>query len=463
MKEKKKYIKAGSFYLFSNLILSGIAFSTIPIYTRVLSAFEYGIVNTYTSWVAIVTIILGMAFHMSIRSAFSDYYERINEYVSSITVFSIIFAINISLIILIFLYLFPINLNFTLLILCLIQGFFAAIIQNYSMYLMMNLNYKWRSLLLVLPNIFIHIAAILAILFLFESELYLGRIIPGAFFTSIFGLIIIFLVFKKNKITLKLSYTKYALIISTPMIFHALSLNILSQSDRIMITLLSDASQTGIYSLVYSFSMIANIVIISLEGVWVPWFIDKMKNGNVMAINSKVEIYVSIITYMIIAIMLISPEVLKLLAPKEYWSGIGIIPPIVITSFVIFIYTLYVNIEHFHKKTKIIALNTAIAAILNITLNYIFIPKFGFYAAAYTTLVSYTCAFFLHYKFSKRIAPLLIPLSIMLKPFFLIIIVTLIYYFFVDQLMIRLFFLTLIVIYFFLKRKTIIKFVRTKK
>ncbi|WP_082415676.1 polysaccharide biosynthesis C-terminal domain-containing protein [Blautia hydrogenotrophica] len=46
---------------------------------------------------------------------------------------------------------------------------------------------------------------------------------------------------------------------------------------------------------------------------------------------------------------------------------------------------------------------TIFAAILNIILNAIFIPIFGFVAAAYTTLFNYVCLLFIHFFITERI------------------------------------------------------------
>ena len=66
----------------------------------------------------------------------------------------------------------------------------------------------------------------------------------------------------------------------------------LVESDRTMITWLADASQTGIYSLIYNFSMIATVITTSLDGVWVPWFTKQMSNKGYKEIN-KVAVAIS--------------------------------------------------------------------------------------------------------------------------------------------------------------------------
>ena len=50
-----------------------------------------------------------------------------------------------------------------------------------------------------------------------------------------------------------------------------------------------------------------------------------------------------------------------------------------------------VNIEQFKKKTVGMAIASVIAALVNFILNYVFIPRIGYLAAAYTTLAGYLC------------------------------------------------------------------------
>ena len=424
MKVGNKHLKAGSLYLIGNLFNNGIAFLTIPIFTRILSTYDYGIINTYSSWAGIFSMILGMTLHMAIRAAFIDYEEKIDGFMSSITVLTLVSTVIISTLIFTSIIVAKIDIKFTLVALCLIQGFSSAIISNYSMYLMMKYKYKARTLLLILPNLVTTIVSLIAILYVFESNKYLGKIIPSSLTSLIIAIVLLALIFNKKTGSLTTKYWKYALGVSLPMILHGLSLNILGQSDRIMLTALVGASETGVYSLIYNFSMIANVVVVSLAGVWVPWFTQKMKNREIELINEKVKLYIRIMTVVIVSIILISPEVLRILAPKEYWHGEMIIPPIIISSYIIFIYTLYVNVEHFHKKTRHIAVNTIIAASSNIVLNLIFIPRYGMYAASLTTLVSYSLSLYLHYKYSRKIEEELFPIKIIMKYLLVVLIAT---------------------------------------
>lgn len=56
-----------------NLFNKALAFFTIPIFTRLLTTSEYGIAQTYLSWVSILTLIVGLSLGNSIRTAYVDF------------------------------------------------------------------------------------------------------------------------------------------------------------------------------------------------------------------------------------------------------------------------------------------------------------------------------------------------------------------------------------------------------
>ena len=73
------------------------------------------------------------------------------------------------------------------------------------------------------------------------------------------------------------------------------------------------------------------------------------------------------------------------------------IPPVALGTLAQYFYTNYVNVELFYKKTPIIAMSSILAASVNYVLNYLMIPRFGYIAAAYTTLASYIVLMLFHY------------------------------------------------------------------
>lgn len=429
--------KAGAFYLVGTLFNKGIGFITIPIFTRILTVQDYGIVTTYNSWVSILSMVLSLALYMAVRASFIDYKDKTENFLAVILTFTIAYGCCISGIILVVVYIVPMTIECGVVALCLLQSVAGALIENVSMFFMMNYRYKARTAIMVLPNLISTLIAIVVIKYLMSDSLYLGRIIPSAVVTLIFGIGVTGYIFLRTGIRFDKEYLSYGLKISTPLVLHGIALNILSQSDRSMITAIRNASETGIYGLIYNFSMIATVLTTALDGIWVPFFTEEMNSKEYGKINSFASKYIKLMTIVIVSVMLVAPEVVKILATQPYWAGISIIPPIVLSNFIIFLYTLYVNIEHYHKKTVFISLNTLIAASTNIVLNLFFIKYFGYIGAAYTTVASYLISFFLHYIYARKLNAILFPLTQVVFPMVLITVMTVLFYFFIDVWIIR--------------------------
>lgn len=429
MDESKKYKKASFCYLIGNFFNKGFAFLTIPIFTRLLSTTDYGIINTYSSWAGILSMIVGFAMHMSIRNAFVDYKDDTESYLSTIIKFTLLSSLGFMLIFYAVVKIFRINISLSLVFICLFHSVASSIIEDVSCYFMMKYNYIKRTILMILPNLISVCVAIFLISYILKKDLYLGKIIPEALTIIIFAIILSVCYTKKGFNT---AYIKHALKISLPLILHGAALNILSNSDRIMITWLADASQAGIYSLVYSLGMVTYAITLSIDGIWIPWFTNKMKEKSYDEINYITKDYIKLITYIMCGLIIVSPEILKILASKSYWEGIKLMPIIIVANFLFFAYNIYSNLEHYYKKSNQITALTILAAVLNLVLNYIFIPKFGYVAAAFTTAISYFVIFILHSIYSKTLNSNVFSIKMFILPIIEIFIFCALFYLLTD-------------------------------
>ena len=95
--------------------------------------------------------------------------------------------------------------------------------------------------------------------------------------------------------------------------------------------------------------------------------------------------------------MLIAPEALLVLGGERYLESKYVIPPVMAGCYFLFIYSMYVNVEQFEKRTKPMAIATFFVALINILTNWKFIQIFGYIAAAYTTLFCYMLLWLFHY------------------------------------------------------------------
>lgn len=425
--------KAGTYYMLGTLVNKGISLITIPIFTRILSTYDYGIVSTYNSWLAIIGIMIGCALYMGIRLAFLDYAEKIDDVMSTIVTYTIAAGFVFATLYAILSGVFGVGYGLELGLICIIHGTALMLVEDFSMYLQMKYRYKERTLLLTLPNIIAVTIAFFLIKYVMTEDLYMGRILPTAFIYVVSAFFIVILVYKKSRCFFNKGHLGYCVKISLPLVFHAIALNILGQSDRIMLTGMYSASAAGIYSLIYNYGTAATVVTTGFQGVWDPWLLNNMKDEKYEEINEMSKKYMVLISYAVVSIIMIGPEVVKILASSVYWEGISIIPPIVLANYAIFVYSFFVSIEHYYKKTTVIAVNTFVAAGINLILNYIFIPRFGYVAAAYTTVAGYVVCLILHIFYSRQLDDQLFPLKMFVAPLMQVVVSSVVYYFFIDN------------------------------
>ena len=166
-----------------------------------------------------------------------------------------------------------------------------------------------------------------------------------------------------------------------------------------------------------------------------------------------------------ITCMAIGPEAIRLLGGDKYLEGKQAVVPITLGVVCQYVYTHYVNIEMHLKKTQYVSAGTVVAAVLNIVLNIIFIPRFGFAAAAYTTLAGYIVLMLLHYLITKFVFKIHLyddgfMFAVMPAAGILGTVLFLLY----DHIVIRyMFFLVLTTAYFVVNRNLIMDFIRKRK
>lgn len=426
MRLDKKF-KASAFYLIGNLFDKAIAFITVPIFTRMLSTDEYGILNTYLSWVSIFAIVVGLSLGQTLRSAYYEKKDTLEGYLSSIYTLAILDFVVSLVVVLVLSFFVDFQITRMMLVLCLTQSFFQFVRDTYAMKLMMSMDYVKRTLILAIPNVLV---ALLSVVFIWQmdSQKHMGRIIAYVLVYALIGLVCMVSQYRRGKTVVSIDNWKYGLSLSLPLILHSFSCVILSNSDRIMITKYAGSTETAIYSLVYNLSLMMTVITSSFENVWIPWFSDRMHKEETENINRAVGPYILGGAVLTVGVMFVAPEAIWLLAPEEYWSGKLMVPPLVASVYVMFLYTISVNLEYYKKSTGTIARNTIVAAVSNLILNYIFIPRFGAVAAAYTTLASYTVSLALHYLDGKRLSPELFPLKHYLIPTLVVAIASFAYY-----------------------------------
>jgi len=398
----KKAFKAGTWYTISNFLLKGVGFITTPFFTRLMSKSEYGDYSNFTAWLSIIAILVTLEMSGCVYRARYDYEDDFDGFLSSIIVCGTAITAVCYAVVCLFMPIFErifdmppiyIHLMFVNVLISPALNIMQAkhrILQKYKSFVAVSIGSTVASTLISLWCV------------MYMQDKLFGRV-----FGMIVPLLVVYLIayimmVGRGKVLFNREYWKYAVAFSLPLVPHLLSNTILGSSDRIMIKQMCGADQAAIYSVAYSCGMIISILFTSLNQAWEPWLFDRVHEKDYPSVIKVSRYYLLFFVVLVMGSILVAPELIWIMGGKNYYEAVYVIPPVMVGYGCKFAYTFYVNMERFEKKTKYISLGTMIAAAANVVLNFIFIPVFGYMAAAYTTLVGFLALVVLHYIMSKR-------------------------------------------------------------
>jgi len=394
------------FNIISTFLLRAISIFTAPVFSRLLGTGGYGVVTAFNTWTNITAAAGTSQTYCTLPNARTEYPEEEQEkYQSAIMGLSMTLLLCVSAVILLFL---PwvaklMKMSSGLVVLVLVQAF--------GMYCVSFLNYKFtyelkpgRNMLVTVAVALLTLGASLLLVILLPKEInYYGRIGGNALIYGIAGLAACFWILRKGKVFYHRAYWKFCLALSIPLALQSLSDLLLGNTDLIMLRHIWGDSASGIYGLALSFSGIIFSLFCALNNSWVPFFFEESRRKNHDQVAEQAKNFMELYTVLSVGFILVAPEVYRIFASSDYWDGIWVIPVFTTSYYLNFLCTFPVNFEYYHKKTKIVSAATILAALLNIGLNALVIPRYGIYGAACASCASHTVQFLLHYLYSRYI------------------------------------------------------------
>lgn len=392
---KSQGAKSAIVFTLALLVSRGLSFITMPIFTRIMPADQIGIVGLYTSSFAILSSITSLGLNSGgFMVGMKDYGDRRDQYISSILSLTTLSSIVISVAIIV-------SPSFWTSLLGLPKGLICLMMVGclvtpaYEFWLMRQryeYAYKKAALLTVLVSIISTILAVAAVLLTKDRTSNTGEVrIYVSIGSSLLVYVALWLVqLKRGRVLYNKEYWTTSLALGLPLLGHAFASQILSVSDRILISKFVNNAAVGIYSTLYSVGSLSLIIWSAINSSFVPYLFQNIELQKTRDAVSKTSSQIlALFSAITVSISIMAPEVVRLLAPSEYHKYVKIIPPIVAGVYFIAVGNLYSNILVYCKKTLAIMASSIIASLCSIFLNIILIPRVGFEVASYTTMFSY--------------------------------------------------------------------------
>lgn len=174
--------------------------------------------------------------------------------------------------------------------------------------------------------------------------------------------------------------------------------------DKLFLGNMLGKEQMGVYAACYKLGVFMSLYIMAFRLGAEPFFFNQSYKENAKEIYAKILMWFTIIgaLFMLIVVVYINLFAAILLGKPEYYDALSIVPIILLANLFLGIYN---NLSIWYKltdHTKFGMYISIIGAILTIVLNIIFIPKYGFIASAWATLIAYGAMTIISYYFGKK-------------------------------------------------------------
>lgn len=220
---------------------------------------------------------------------------------------------------------------------------------------------------------------------------HIGRIIGlDSAYVIIAAILLIYLARKRNSINCRcfFAYAKESLLFTIPLIPHLLSQMVITQFDLTLISNLAGADKSGIYSMGHTIGNLAFTMLTQIMCAWSPWVYRRLRDNNTALVKAGSKYLLMLGFWLSCGLITISPEMVHLLLPPDYYPTITVVPALVFSMYLQFLFLFEYDLEYYHKRTGWIAAGSSIAAGINIALDIALIPVFGYQIACIVTCIS---------------------------------------------------------------------------
>jgi len=380
-----------------DLILRAAAFFTLPIYTRIFGPEQYGIWSLVTTIIGLLSIILSLGGDTTYARFFFDARTGREKRLVTSTWFGFLFLWSLSLVSLWLLmsrYLSQWTLGtdqYGILFLLALLAAPLSLMNNMCSQVLRN---QFQSKLFSALNIISMILSVgLGLYAAVVMDLGLTGIFGGTFVAAC-------LMFPLRLWTIRsllgplfsLPLLKRLLLFTFPLVPMALAYWVFSLSDRVVLGKLSTLDQVGLYGIAFTLTGLLSFVNASFGQAWAPIALKIYEEER-----DRAPIFFGrVMTHLLVGFGLLSvlittfaKELLIVLSTSAYYPAASAVGPLALAttaSASTHVTALSISLT---MRTKYFAYYSWLAALLNLGLNILFVPRWGMLAASWTTAVSY--------------------------------------------------------------------------
>lgn len=392
MKISKGFLRSMGIYTFSNIVNAGIPFLLLPVLTTYLTTEDYGILSNFNALANVMIPLIGINLMSSVQVQFLKEEVDFKSYVSTGFYFNILLTLFFSL----FLVVFSGQVSHwtgvptQFLVFALLYGLFNTVIEVLLAVWRME-DKSWNYGVFRIGRTMLEITLVFILVIVFRLN-FSGSIYALFWSYLIATSVAVFILVRKQILwgLFRQEYLSHVLRYGAPLIPHSLSAVAIMYADKLILTHYHGLSANGIYSVGFMVGQLIGLLQNSFNQAWVPWVFQKLKNGDQADKVKMVKltyVYIVAILVAVVLLWLVLPWIYMLFG-KDFQQGRELVLWVALGFAFNGMYKMLSVYMFYLEKTGLIALNTVLAALLNVTLSFSLIPAYGAMGAAYAQLIS---------------------------------------------------------------------------
>lgn len=404
-----KLLKAVSIYTVTSILVGGINFFLMPLFTFYLTTEDFGYYSLITSYVSFLTpvLLLGVVGISTI-----EYYkldkQEFRRYLGSALIFPSLLFVVFSITAFLFteelsIYTGIPSLWILLLPLMSYVGVYYQLMSSFYQLQEKPVFYGILNISYILLGAGIALVFIVQMNFNFEGRLF-GLLISSV----LFAFLSLALLLKSGLLSFNTNtkYIKSALKHGMPLIPHSISFMVIDLSDRIFIAEMVGVDELGIYNIGYQLGVVLLVIINAFVQGYSPFLFQMLEQDKHQSKIKLVRVsYLFIISLFVIlaGICILNPYIFKYFIDEKFHGGMKYVFWVGLGYIFLGMYKMIVGVIFFQKKTLILSYLSYLNVFVNLALNYFLILEFGAIGAAYATALSFLIVFVVAFYISNRL------------------------------------------------------------
>jgi len=407
-----------------DILIKASSFILIPVYLKLLTQTEFGLYNYLISIVVFFSQILNFGLYLAQSKIYPDTEsEGRGKFLFSLhvlllflllTSLAIIYGFNIDRYLISLLFKGSFNYQFYRfpMLLAIVASVYSFMLYNYLLSAeKIKIVQRYNLLRLILLN-----TIVLAVLFYVKGDKVNMRFIITYTIEIILIISFAFQCIKEMVPSLDYQVMLRSAKIGFPIMVSAICGIVIGFGDKYFLQRKAGFVDLSVYYLAFSIANIIPMIFNTLQNIWLPIFLrEKELEKNIKLTKKMVKRVFGIFIILSIGMILFIIGALYIhLIDSRYNKVIYVLPVLLLSLSIESTSHLLVNYITYFEQTYILPIISVILGIISITLNIVFISRYGLYGAAYSSLsigmLSFTAYYFiLKFNLSKfRKAALLV-------------------------------------------------------